>query len=51
MRDIKACIFMNAEILLRAFFVRAAVYPIPGGTNETRWAGVVINFVISAPSV
>lgn len=42
---------MNAEILLRAFFVRAAVYPIPGGTNETRWAGVVINFVISAPSV
>lgn len=50
-RDIKACIVMNAEILLRAFFVRAAVYPIPNGTNETRWAGVVINFVISAPSV
>lgn len=42
---------MNAEILLRAFFVRATVYPIPNGTNETRWAGVVINFVISAPSV
>lgn len=42
---------MNAEILLRAFFVRAAVYPIPGGTNETRWAGFVINFIKSASSV
>lgn len=42
---------MNAEILLRSFFVRAAVYPIPNGTNETRWAGAVINFVISVLSV